>query len=205
MPEHHPSDSALLALAEDSVTGVPYIPTGKSPYYLEFRQLLHRLLRVCERANDLRVYQDGDLTIGVRAGRCVIAGLPIDFAGSSEVAITPDMTTWFWLDHTGTLQSSTTSLPADRTTFLPLAKVAANDNLIESLVDLRGQAFLQATSLASLGVTATSSEINQALSGITSKVDAVALNMLTGGATSSADGLHQHTHRVSALALGQHP
>lgn len=193
MPEYHPSDSALLALAEDSVTGVPYIPTGQSPYYLEFRKLLHRLLRACERANDLRVYQDGDLSIGIRAGKCVIDNTPIDFTGRSEIAITPNTTTWLWLDNTGEVQTSTSALSTDRTTCLPLAKVTADDSQIESIEDLRGQAFLQATSLTSLGITAQADEISQALAGISSNVDAVALNLLAGGATSSADGLHQHT------------
>ncbi len=65
MSERYPSDATLLALSQDDATGVEYIPTGRSPYYLEFRKMLYRLLRATERANDLRVHQDGDLTAGV--------------------------------------------------------------------------------------------------------------------------------------------
>ncbi len=70
MSERYPDDATLLAMEQDAATGVQYIPTGQSPYYLHFRKLVHRLLLACGRANDLRVYQDGDLSVGVRPGRC---------------------------------------------------------------------------------------------------------------------------------------
>ena len=44
MPERYPSDATLLALSADTATGVEYIPTGQSPYYLQFRKLLQGLL-----------------------------------------------------------------------------------------------------------------------------------------------------------------
>jgi hypothetical protein len=80
MSERYPDDAALLALESDAATGVEYIPTGRSPYYLEFRKLVQRLLLAAERANDLRVYQDGDLSIGVRPGRCLIQNAAVTFA-----------------------------------------------------------------------------------------------------------------------------
>ncbi|MBI1373909.1 MAG: hypothetical protein GC159_14395 [Phycisphaera sp.] len=142
MSEYYPDDAALLALTEDAETGVEYIPTGLSPYYLEFRKLVSRLLDATRRANDLRVYQDGDLTIGVRAGRCAIASTPISYAGATGVSITDDATTHVWLDASGALQSGESGLPTDRATFVPLAQVVAASGAITSITDLRGEALL---------------------------------------------------------------
>ena len=44
MAEVYPSDNELLNIQSDSETGVEFIPTGQSPYYLQFRKLLYRLL-----------------------------------------------------------------------------------------------------------------------------------------------------------------
>jgi len=192
MAERYPEDAALLALTQDAQTGVEYIPTGKSPYHLEFRKLLQRTLLACERANDLRVYQEGDLTIGVRPGRCLIQDNAIDFAGQEGVAVDDSSTTHVWLDDAGQLQTGESGLPADRTTFLPLAQVVADATAITSINDLRGEGFLLVPTLALLGLTATADEVNQALDGINATVDAWALNVLTGGPTSTADSEHRH-------------
>ena len=65
MTEVYPSDSELLNMQSDTETGVEYIPTGTAPYYLHFRKLLFRLLLASRRANDLRVFDEGGLDIGV--------------------------------------------------------------------------------------------------------------------------------------------
>ena len=59
MAEIYPSDAELNALLEDAETGVEYIPSGTTPYYVHFRKLLYRLLLATKRANDLRVYKEG--------------------------------------------------------------------------------------------------------------------------------------------------
>ncbi len=163
MPERYPDDATLLALAQDPTTGVEYIPTGRSPYFLEFRRLVQRTLLAAQRANDLRVYQDANLTVGVRPGRCVINNTPIAFAGASSLPVAANNTSYLWLDSTGAVQSATTALPADRTTFVPLACVTAATATITAITDLRSEAFLHAPSLSALGVTATASAINQAV------------------------------------------
>ncbi len=192
MAERYPDDTALLALTADAETGVEYIPTGLSPYYLEFRRLIQRLLLAARRANDLRVYQDGDLSVGVRAGRCVIRNASIDFAGDSGVAVTNNTTTHVWLDANGDLQTGTSGLPADRTAYLPLAAVTAEAGAISGITDHRGEAFLRVPDPTAIGLTATADEINQALDGIDATVDVEALNRLTGGGASSADAEHRH-------------
>lgn len=192
MSERYPSDAALLTLTEDEATGVEYIATGRSPYVIEFRRLVQRLALAAQRANDLRVYADGDLTVGVRAGRCVIADVPIVFTGAAAVAMDADATTYVWLDAAGTVQTSTSALPTDRTTFVPLAVVAAGPGAISDITDLRGEALLHVPSLPALGLAATAEELNTALAGIDASVTAAALNVLTGGQLSTADGHHRH-------------
>jgi len=200
MPERYPDDASLLALNEDAATGVPYIATGKSPYYLDFRKLQHRLLRAAERANDLRVYQDGDLTIGVRPGRVRIADNTLDVTGAAGITINASATTQVWLDDAGSVQTGTSGLPSDRTTFLPLAEVVAGASAIQSITDLRGEAMLAAPSLAAMNLTVTATELNQALAGISANVTAANLTQLTAGGDQGADTLHRHAQSFQEVA-----
>ena len=192
MSERYPDDATLLALTEDSSTGVEYISTGRSPYVLEFRKLVERILRVSAAANDFRVYQDGDLTIGVRAGKCFINNASVAYSGTMGVSVASNTTTHVWLDDVGVLQTGNSGLPADRTTILPLAEIATGSSTISTINDLRGEVFLQIPNLSLFGVTATSNEINQVLAGINPTVDVTALGVLTNGPESTADGEHRH-------------
>lgn len=199
MAERYPDDAALLALVEDEATGVAYIETGKTPYHLEFRRMLQRLLLAGSRANDLRVYQDGDLTIGVRGGRCFMDGAAVAFAGAVGIAISPGGTTYVWIDDAGTIQTGG-DWPTDRTQFIALAEVIADSSLITSLTDRRGEAFLYNPTVESLGLTATTLEINRALAGAGVTVTAGALDRLTGGASSNADVDHRHLQSAQDVA-----
>ncbi|MHB1156097.1 MAG: hypothetical protein ACYC26_04580 [Phycisphaerales bacterium] len=194
MSERYPDDAALLAMEQDQTTGVEYIPTGRSPYYLEFRKLVQRLLLAGGRANDLRVYQDGDLSIGIRPapGSVVIHNSTVVFGGATGVVVSNNVTTSVWLDANGMVQTGTGGLPADRTSFVPLAEVVSEAGAITSITDLRGQAFLAIPDLTMLGLTADAGAINQALAGINATVDAAALNNLTAGHDVSADSEHRH-------------
>lgn len=190
MTERYPDDAELLALAADAHTGAEYIPTGTTPYYLEFRRLMHRTLLAAARANDLRVYPDGDLTVGIRAGRCVIAGSPIEFAGQTQLPLTPSQTVDLYLDASGSPQQSSGGLPASRSQFLPLARITTDASSIVAIVDLRGEAFLAAPTAVLDGVTASADELNQALEGIGPTVTAANLEFLTDG--SMLQSLHHH-------------
>lgn len=192
MPETYPDDATLLALSQDDVTGVEYIPTGQSPYVTAYRRMLYRLLRATERANDLRVYPMGGRMVGVRAGRCFVGGQPRVLGPSSLIELAADATTHLYVDEAGAITTSTTGLPADRATFVPLAEVLTDNDSITQLTDLRGEAILQAQTAALAGITATSGEINQAMDGIASSVTAANLSTLTGGALSTADAHHRH-------------
>ena len=104
MAEVYPSDNELLNLQSDDQTGVEYIPTGTSPYYLHFRKLLYRLLLAAQRANDLRVYDEGGLDIGVKAGKFWYGTELVNFEGSSGNTLADDKENiYIYLDSTGSL------------------------------------------------------------------------------------------------------
>ena len=90
MTEVYPSDNELLNIVSDSETGVEYITTGKAPYYLEFRKLLYRLLLTARRANDLRVFGEGGLDIGVKSGKLWLGTTLINYTGSSGNTLADD-------------------------------------------------------------------------------------------------------------------
>ncbi len=192
MSERYPDDANLLAMAMDQATGVEYIPTGQSPYFLSFRKLVQRTLLAAQRANDLRVYQVGDLSVGVRPGRCRIGVNTIDFAGQSGLTVAPSATTHFWMNDQGVVAQSVDGLPTDRRSVIPLAKVISGATTITEMVDLRGETMLGLPSLTSLGVTADSDEINRALAGAGVSVTAAALGRVTGGQGVDADVDHRH-------------
>jgi len=192
MPERYPDDAALLTLEQDPATGVEYIPTGQSPYYLAFRRLIQRALLSTQRANDLRVYQEDDLQVGLRSGRCFIGDTALDVAATEGIAMIPNTTTHLWVDAAGSVQTGTAGLPADRATFIPLAQITTGASTITEVSDLRGETFLQAGNPQALGLTATADEINQALNGISANVTAAKLSALTGGSLSIADAHHGH-------------
>ena len=90
MSEVCPSDNELLNIVSDSETGVEYIPTGLSPYYVQFRRMLYRLLLAARRANDLRVYDEGGLDIGVKAGAFWNGTELVNYAGSGGNTLADD-------------------------------------------------------------------------------------------------------------------
>lgn len=87
MTEVYPNENDLLNLLSDTETGVEYIPTGTAPYYLHFRKLLYRLLLSCRRGNDLRLFDEGGLEVGIKAGKYWIGDTLISYAGASGVEL----------------------------------------------------------------------------------------------------------------------
>ncbi|MEQ9454374.1 MAG: hypothetical protein RLN76_07260 [Phycisphaeraceae bacterium] len=199
MSEWSPVDSELLGQVEDEATGVPYLETGLSPYYLQFRRMIERLARVAERSNDLRVYQDGDLTVGVRGGRCRVHGLRFEFVTTSSLVVTDEATTSVWIDDAGSLQSGASGFPAEAHLHLRLAEVDASGGAITEVRDLRGETFLAGLDIADLGLTATAAEIDRVLAGTSVDVTSGALGLLCGGTTSPGDNLHTHGQSLASV------
>jgi len=140
MSEVYPSDNSLLNIQSDGETGVEYIPTGKSPYYLEFRKLLYRLLLATKRANDLRVCDEGGLNIGVKAGKFWVGTNLTNINGSSGNTLADNKDNiYVYLNSSGELVTDEYSGFPDMkdTPHVRLAKVATSDGDIISISDCR--------------------------------------------------------------------
>ena len=140
MAEVYPSDNELLNIQSDSETGVEYIPTGTAPYYLHFRKLLYRLLLAARRANDLRVYDEGGLDIGVKPGKFWLGTELISYEGSSGNALADDkQNIYIYLDSSGSLVTNEyNSFPDMATTpHIRLARVNTSSGDIGSITDCR--------------------------------------------------------------------
>jgi len=140
MAEVYPSDNELMNLISDVDTGVEYIPTGTAPYYLHFRKLLYRFLLSAKRGNDLRVYDEGGLDIGVKAGKYWIGQSLITYGGSSSVALADDTASiYLYLDADGNLVSDEYSCwpDMDAARHVRLAVVGTSGGDIISIRDAR--------------------------------------------------------------------
>jgi len=140
MAESYPSDNELLNMQSESETGVEYIPTGTTPYYLHFRKLLYRLLLATRRANDLRVFDEGGLDIGVKPGKFWLGTSLINYAGSSTNTLADDKANiYIYLNSSGTLVTNEYSNFPDMATtpHIRLAQVSSSDGDIDSIIDCR--------------------------------------------------------------------
>jgi hypothetical protein len=140
MAEVYPSDNTLLNIQSDNETGVEYIPTGTSPYYLHFRKLLYRLILATKRANDLRVYDEDGLDIGVKEGKFWLGTELISYNGSSGNTLADDtQNIYIYLDSAGTLVIDEYDSFPDMTTepHIRLAIVTTSDGDINSITDYR--------------------------------------------------------------------
>ena len=140
MAEVYPSDNELLNFVNETETGVEYIPTGQAPYYLEFRKLLYRLLLATKRANDLRVFGEGGLDIGVKSGRFWVGTSLVSYAGSSGNTLADDKASiYVYLDSAGNLVTNEYSAFPDMASGLHvrLAVITTSGGDITSLIDAR--------------------------------------------------------------------
>jgi len=140
MAEVYPSDNELLNLQQDGETGVEYIATGQSPYYLQFRRMLYRLLQATRRANDLRVYDEGGLNIGVKPGKFLAGTQQVSYAGSSGNTLADDKANiYVYLTSVGVLVTNEYSDFPDMavTPHIRLAIATTSDGDITAIEDCR--------------------------------------------------------------------
>ncbi|MDD5011104.1 MAG: hypothetical protein PHQ00_03165 [Phycisphaerae bacterium] len=140
MAEVYPSDNELLNIVNDAETGVEYITTGKAPYYLEFRKMLYRVLLAAKRANDLRLFDEGGLDIGVKSGAFWCGTTLVEYAGSSGNTLADDRDNiYVYLDSSGNLVlDEYTAFPSMETTpHLRLAIITTSGGDITSITDVR--------------------------------------------------------------------
>jgi len=141
MSEVYPSDNELLNIVGDNEAGIEYITTGKAPYYLEFRKLLYRLLLAAKRANDLRVFDEGGLDIGVKGGKFWLGTTLVNYAGSSGNTLADDKSNiYVYLDSQGNLVlGEYAGFPDMRDVpHVRLAVVTTSGGDITSITDARG-------------------------------------------------------------------
>lgn len=140
MAEVYPSDNELLNLQQDGETGVEYIATGQSPYYLHFRKLLYRLLLATRRTNDLRVHDEGGLDIGVKPGKFWWGTQLVNYVGSSGNTLADDKANiYIYLTIAGVLITNEYTVFPDMATtpHVRLAIVTTSDGDITSIEDCR--------------------------------------------------------------------
>ena len=140
MSEVYPGDNELLNILSDVETGVEYIPTGTAPYYLHFRKLLHRLLLSCRRGNDLRLFDEGGLSIGVKPVKYWVGNSLISYAGASGVTLADDKAAvYVYLDSSGTLVTNEYAAFPDMSLdkHVRLAVVTTSNGDITSISDAR--------------------------------------------------------------------
>lgn len=140
MAEVYPSDNELLNIQTDAETGVEYIPTGTAPYYLQFRKLLYRLLLATQRSNDLRVYDEGGLDVGVKPGKFWLGTELVSYEGSSGNTLADDKENiYIYLDSSASLVIDEYSNFPDMadTPHIRLAQVSTSGEDIDSLTDCR--------------------------------------------------------------------
>ncbi len=153
MTENYPSDADLNALSgtSDDEQEVLFIPTGESPYYTSFYRMLQRLLLVARRAGDLRVFADGDLTFGVRAGRYFNGDSEVDCSQVTGQSLTNNAANYIYLTAAGVLTVNTTGFPVPSVTpHIPLAAIVTAAGTYDGravadggdVTDYRGRAFL---------------------------------------------------------------
>ncbi|MBS3734478.1 MAG: hypothetical protein KGY99_06075 [Phycisphaerae bacterium] len=198
MTEHYPTDAELDALSgtTDAEQEVLFVPTGESPYYTSFYKMLYRLLDVARRAGDLRVYKDGALTFGVRAGRFMSGTTAVDFAGAAEQPLTDNATNAVYLTADGTLTVTTDGFPDPQSVpHLPLATItcADGDCAHADIVDYRGRALLRAC-------TGLSGDNANAAAAFFAATDLTGPEAETLSDGSVADTLHAHD--TAGLAAG---
>ena len=140
MAETYPTDNELLNMQSDGETGVEFIPTGTAPYYLHFRKLLYRLLLATCRANDLRVYDEGSLDIGVKAGKFWAGTQLIEYEGSSGNTLADNKENiYIYLDSTASLVTDEYGGFPEMATVphIRLAIVSTSGGDIDSITDCR--------------------------------------------------------------------
>lgn len=143
MSEQQLTDDQALALAGtiDGDTDFEHHTVGQSTYYLDGLRQRHLVLKIIKIINALRVYKDGSLTFGVRAGSFMNGDTVVNYAGSAAQALTNNQTNYVYLTSAGVLTVNTTGFPVQSAApHIPLATIvtAAGDYTPDDdLVDYR--------------------------------------------------------------------
>ncbi|MBN1941816.1 MAG: DUF2793 domain-containing protein [Phycisphaerae bacterium] len=146
MTELYPSDTVLNAFSgtSDAEQGVVFPSIYEAPYYTTFYKMLYRLLDVARRAGDLRVYKDGTLTFGVKAGKYFNNDQLVEFPGATGQTLTNDAVNYVYLTADGTLTVNTTGFPVPSVTpHIRLGRITTAGGAYDhdDMLDDRGSGF----------------------------------------------------------------
>ncbi len=161
MTELYPSDAELNALSgtTDNEQEVLFIATAEAPYYTSFYKMLQRLLKVARRGGDCRVFKDGDLTFGVRAGRYYNGDSTVNFSQVTGQVLTNNATNYVFLTADGTLTVNTTGFPTPSATpHIPLATIVTSAGAYDGrdaseggdITDYRGGMYISVSGMGSV-------------------------------------------------------
>jgi hypothetical protein len=138
------SQADALSGTTDSDTDLSYPAIGESTYYTTVYRLVHRLLTMAKAAgNSLRVYKDGDLSFGVRAGRFMDGDTVRDYPGAAAQSLTNNQTNYIYLTAEATLTVNTSGFPdPSATPHIPLATIVTSSGNYNytNIADCRPQA-----------------------------------------------------------------
>ena len=140
MAEVYPSDAWLEdTFTGDAETGAVAVPEGTKPCFLEWQQYKYRAGLAMRRANDFRVFDEGTLDVGVKAGKAFLNGAVRTYAGSTGNTLTDDTTNYLYIDAAGALVVNIVGYPPDTEEHIRLARVLTAAGDISSITDDRGQ------------------------------------------------------------------
>ena len=146
MSETALTDSQANALAgtTDPDLDVTYCDIGEAQYYttdLKKEAIVLRVLKSLPQA--LRVFKDGDLTFGVRAGEFLDGATLREYAGADAQSLTDDATNYVYLTAAGVLTKNTTGFPT--TPHVPLATLvtASGGYAHDDITDCRSRSAFQ--------------------------------------------------------------
>ncbi|MFH0981576.1 MAG: hypothetical protein V2A79_08565 [Planctomycetota bacterium] len=142
--EVYPADAAVEGLdgTVDGPTGLTYIAKGVGPnstptYEVQYNRRLQRQNALLAVINQGRVVDEGGLTFGVFSVVYYYEDVRKYFAGATGQAVADDATVYAWIGGNNTLQTGG-AFPADKKTFLPLAKMITANGDIVAIEDERG-------------------------------------------------------------------
>jgi len=143
MSELYPTDAIINALSgtKDGGQEVQYPAIYETPYYTTFYKMVYRLLNVARRAGDFRVYKDGDLTFGVRAGKVSLGNSRLDFTGVAAQPLADNSINSIYLTTDGAVNVSTTGFPSVSTVpHIPVAIISTANGGYDfaDITDIRG-------------------------------------------------------------------
>jgi len=150
-------EASAMFGSTDAQTGVTIPGVFTSPWGRDRNRTDARLIDVARLGNNFRVYlvDANDDAIGIRAGRCTIAGVVLVYAGADPAVdgLTDDDTTLVWVyDDSGTATiGSGDAWPTDP--HVKLAEVTMADGEITTILDRRAEAVFQvAAPIGSLSI-----------------------------------------------------